>query len=113
MTVFYGIRNGIERSTSRSQNIQTREVLGMVSRSVPSPTPAIRGVAGNVSPTPKLWQAFPDAISHAQAAVAFTLHPLRLVDRQQGIRHESVIAEHSVVVPSFAHPGSVIPGGKQ
>ena len=44
-------------------------------------------------------ESFADSITDSQAAVAVTLHALGLLIGQQGVRHESVIPEHGVVIP--------------
>lgn len=99
MTLFCGFRLSIERGIPAQHNIHRRLVRDLVSRSAVPPATAETLLWGHISSTPKRWQAFTDGISDAQAAVAVALHPSRLFLGEQGIRHESVIPEHGVVVP--------------
>ena len=88
----------IERGSPTAHNIHNGLVRGLVSRSAVAPSAPKSVLRSHVSPTQKPWQAFPDGISHAQAAVALALNPLRLLHREHGVRHQLVVAEHCIVV---------------
>lgn len=53
----------------------------------------------NDSSATESGESFAHDITDPQAAVAVTLHPLGLLLGQQGVRNESVIPEHGVVIP--------------
>jgi hypothetical protein len=75
------------------------------------PPPAIAESRRHSTPTTESGQPLPDAITDPQAAEPVELHPLYLGDGEQGVGHESVIAEHRVV-ESPRHPEIVEPRTK-
>lgn len=94
MIGLHGIGIGTERGISSEHNNYTRIVRGLVSRSVSPPAMLEWGPVGHVSSTPKRWESFAGSVRHLETAEPVTLHVFDLGAGQQGVRHESVIAEH-------------------
>jgi hypothetical protein len=69
--------------------------------------PATVAARQNRTPCPKPWQPLALSVADPQAAEAVELHVSSLADSEQGIRHESVIAEHRIV-EAGGHAGMVL-----
>ena len=90
----------IERGIPMQRNIQIGLVGDLVSRSAAPPATAKSGRLCNITLTTKPWQPFAHRITDPQAAVAVSFHALHLGGGEHGVRHQLVVMEHGIVVPS-------------
>ena len=103
MTRLCGIGGSTESSNLTKHNIQKGLVPGLVSRSVPSPTPAKWGARPHISPMRKPWQAPIHTSLHVNTPQAVTLNPGCLLTSQHRVVEVSVTVEDGVVVPQHPH----------